>query len=796
MRRYLLVLTTLLPLALAACDGAEEREAKYLGRGKNLYTAGDYVKARLEFRNALQINPKGVEGRYYLGLIDEAQGDLRNAFVNFTKAEQQDPNMTDAQMKLGNYYFASNDMEQAQRRADAILQREPDNANALALRAAIRLRLGQAGLAVTDASRALDLSPGNVGAISVLTGVKLAEGDVAAAFMLLDGGLASDGDNIALLELKARLQAEQKDRSAVIDTYRRIIATKPGSVSYRAELARLLIDGQQFDLAEQVLREGVTAAPGDGQMHNLLVAFLARHHGLEVAAAEMRARIEKTPDEAALYFTLSDLYEQAGRLDKSEETLQGLSTRAGTTPPGLTAKAALARLASLRGNADVADKLVAEVTAEDPQNGEALLVRAGIRLNRGEARDAVIDLRTLLRNKPNQRDALAMLSEAHYRLGERDLAIDTMKRLAQLTPDNDGLRLRIASMLQEAGSPDAARDQVADLQTRRGNDAAVVGGLTRLAIQRKDWPEAEKLIARLEGSPGAIYELHRSRGDLYAAQDKPAEAMAQFEAILRPNPEQPYDTRAAMAYAETARRAGKAGEAAAKLDELAGEKGDGLLSLLSGRLLIADKKIPEAQIAYGKAIKNKPGLTEAYVELAEGLAKNGQFEQAHTLLDGGLDTNARRESLLLARAQVELLMRKPDAAMASYEAVLAKAPGNDSAANNLAALIADTYPTDTARLNRALQLAERFRSSSNPGHIDTLAWVQYRLGQTEQAAELLNRIDGANQKDPSIRLHWVAVNARRGDAERIRPVLSALTKEEFPGQAEAIRLFATLENGG
>ncbi|MFD2265575.1 tetratricopeptide repeat protein [Lacibacterium aquatile] len=796
MRRYLLVLTALTPLVLAACDGAEERESKYLGRGKDLFTTGDYVKARLEFRNALQINPKGVEGRYYLGLIDEAQGDLRNAFVNFTKVEQQDPTMTPAQMKLGNYYFASNDMEQAQRRADAILGREPDNANALALRAAIRLRLGQAGLAVTDASRALDLSPGNVGAISVLTGVKLQEGDVAAAFMLLDGGLAADGDNIALLELKARLQADQKDRKAVIETYRKILESKPGSVSYRAELARLLIGGEQFDLAEQVLREGVTAAPNDGQMHNLLVAFLARHHGLEVAAAEMRARIEKAPDEAGLYFTLADLYEQAGRLDKAEETIQGLSNRAGTKPAGLTAKAALARLASLRGNADVADKLVAEVTAEDPQNSEALLVRAGIRLNRGEARDAVIDLRTLLRNKPTQRDALGLLAEAHYRLGERDLAIDTLKRQAQLTPDNDALRLRIASMLQEAGSPDAARDLVADIEARRGTDAPVLGGLTRLAIQRKDWPEAEKLIARLEKAPGGVYELHRSRGDLYAAQDKPAEAMAQFAAILRPNPDQPYDPRAAMAYAETAKRAGKASEAAATLDQLAGEKGEGLLSLLSGRLLLVDKRIPEAQVAYGKAIKNKPGLTEAYVELAEGLARNKQFEQAHTLLNGGLDTAARRESLLLARAQVELMMGKADSAMATYEAVLARAPGNDSAANNLAALLADTYPTDTQRLNRALQLAERFRSSGNPGHIDTLAWVQYRLGQTEQAAELLNRIDGANQDDPTIRLHWAVVNARRGDAERIRPVLSALTKEDFPGRAEAARLFATLENGG
>ena len=46
---------------LAACGGSEERKAKYMDEGKQLFTAGDYQKAQLSFKNVLQIDPKDVE---------------------------------------------------------------------------------------------------------------------------------------------------------------------------------------------------------------------------------------------------------------------------------------------------------------------------------------------------------------------------------------------------------------------------------------------------------------------------------------------------------------------------------------------------------------------------------------------------------------------------------------------------------------------------------------------------------------------------------------------------------------
>ena len=58
-----------LTLLLGGCDDPEDREAKYLKRGETYYEEGNLVKARLEFKNALQINPKNPIATYHFGSI-------------------------------------------------------------------------------------------------------------------------------------------------------------------------------------------------------------------------------------------------------------------------------------------------------------------------------------------------------------------------------------------------------------------------------------------------------------------------------------------------------------------------------------------------------------------------------------------------------------------------------------------------------------------------------------------------------------------------------------------------------
>jgi Flp pilus assembly protein TadD len=52
---------------------------KFYEKGKAFYDKADYVRAGLEFKNAIQIDPKFAEARYMLGMANLQQGNVRGA---------------------------------------------------------------------------------------------------------------------------------------------------------------------------------------------------------------------------------------------------------------------------------------------------------------------------------------------------------------------------------------------------------------------------------------------------------------------------------------------------------------------------------------------------------------------------------------------------------------------------------------------------------------------------------------------------------------------------------------------
>ena len=69
----------------------EERAALYMESGKEYFEKGQYVKASLDVRNALQLNDRIVEGWYLLSKISQKQNNFRAAYQLLQKTIQLDP---------------------------------------------------------------------------------------------------------------------------------------------------------------------------------------------------------------------------------------------------------------------------------------------------------------------------------------------------------------------------------------------------------------------------------------------------------------------------------------------------------------------------------------------------------------------------------------------------------------------------------------------------------------------------------------------------------------------------------
>jgi hypothetical protein len=66
-RVFFVLVVALVTTVLTACGSQEEKAAKFFKKGQALYEKGDYVKARLEFMNAIQIDRKFGEATLATG---------------------------------------------------------------------------------------------------------------------------------------------------------------------------------------------------------------------------------------------------------------------------------------------------------------------------------------------------------------------------------------------------------------------------------------------------------------------------------------------------------------------------------------------------------------------------------------------------------------------------------------------------------------------------------------------------------------------------------------------------------
>ena len=138
-RSFILIGIILLATVLVACGGPEEKKAKFFKKGQALYEKGDYVKARLEFKNAMQIDPKFVEAYYMLGMVELKQRNLKPAFGSFSKAVKLSPDHLDAHLQIGKLFLFGKAPEKAMEKAELVLGKDPKNIEALILKGSVLL---------------------------------------------------------------------------------------------------------------------------------------------------------------------------------------------------------------------------------------------------------------------------------------------------------------------------------------------------------------------------------------------------------------------------------------------------------------------------------------------------------------------------------------------------------------------------------------------------------------------------------------------------------------------------------
>lgn len=771
-------------LALGACEKPKEQEAKYTEHGKSLYQQGDLVKAALEFKNALQINPVASEPQYYLGLIAEKQHNLGAAMDAFRKAADADGKNFDANLKAGQLVLMSGDADTAVSYADKVLVVAPNKPEGHALKAAALLLKNKTTEAEKEAKAALAIDPKNIDAAIVLAGKQVRESKPDQALALVEDALTRNPNSTDLLLLKLKLVYDAKQAAEVEATLRKLHEIDPKNPSYVIDLANQLSLANRLSDAEAVFRQAVTDNPTSDDLLSAYAGFLASKKGVDEAITEI-SKLAGESKASKYVFLLEQLYIRANKLDDAKTLLTKLQQTA-TAPLGdkLQAQVELARLTILQGDEKSGLAQLDDVITQDPGNESAVLLRGAVALKNRQFDNAIADARTVLNTDVNSTAALGLLSQAYTSTGEIDLATDTLRRLERLAPTDVGVRLRLASLL--AGkAPNAALEQL---------DAAIAlrPDATELAVQKADYlvrigqPDKAEIIATaLAKDPKFGGAAHRILGEAALARADYSGAIDELNQAEGAG--EPFSSVAPILVTAYI-KAGKTNDAISLLSDRIAKQADDTASLrLLASLYNQKGDNANAERLLHQAIEAKPDESDSYLELAQLFTGEQRSKEAVGILDTASQKFPTDGRVLTFAAIAHDTAGDLDAARKLYEDILGKWPDNKIAANNLAALIADAFSSDAKQLDRARQLVEQFRNSSDPLLVDTLGWVLVRQGNYEDATILLAKATSLAPTNQQVAFHYAMALKGKGLPAKAKEALAkALTgTPDYRGLDEA-----------
>lgn len=789
----LLIATAVGLVAFITRDTPREKEQKYIRRGIEAFDKGEYNKARLNYKNAARLAPTDPEVAYRWALVDEAEGDIRNAFGNFLAAEQQSPHYAPALKKIAHYLVAGEQTGEAQKRVDTLLADNPSDAEAHALQAGLMLRAKDYAGTEKEARAALAIDPANITAFSVLTGLYMAQNDRKKAGEILEEGIRQNPKDVALLLLKAGIYENPFDAAKIKEAYDVIFALKPADPSYRLYLSQIYINAQLPDQAEGALRAGITAIPADWSLKRALFDFLAKFRSMEAAEKEMRRAMEQYPDNNDLYLWLSDLYVQHNEIDKAVALLEQIISRNGDDKQGLNARTSLARINFVKGNKDVAEKIVNAVLEKTPSNSDALLIRANMESDRGQYESAVIDLRAVIRDRPKSPEAYQLLAEVLLLQGYTDLAIETMNRLVDIDPGNAANRTRLAQMYSLNKDYKRAMEQLDIVAAASPQYPVAWETRARIAISNKDKAMAQEAIDKLDALVGQQATATFLKGQLAAGSDKGAESIEDYKKVIDADPSSPIAEHALYAMVGGIHSKDELEKTTAYIASL--KTDSPYVATLLGECYAQLGKNDLAVAAFDKAIANHPVNQEPYLNRAKLLIADNKPDEALDMLkkaSAALPLDVRAP---LMRAGIYGQRKQYKEAVGVYEELLKANPSLVLAANNMASIIADQFYTDPDMLDKARDAIEKFAGSPEPSVQDTLGWVYYRQNKPDKAVAALARAAAADEKAPAeIHYHYGAALLKAGNRLQAKTELvrAVAGDARYPALDEAKKLLAGL----
>jgi tetratricopeptide (TPR) repeat protein len=780
-------------LLLTACGGAQSRFESHMKRGQEYFAQGDYTKASIEFRNAVQIEPKSPVARLAAGRVAEKLQHPREAYSLYQSVVDSTPDSVEASQDLARLMVLSRQADPALKVLEPALVKHPNDATLLALRGAAREQLKNTAGAVEDTDRALQLDPSNEDAIQVRAGIYKQAGDFAAAKKLVEGAVAKAPKSLLLHEMLVDLALSEQDPDQAVQQLAALIKLQPQELRYRLQLALIDARRDKLDDAQHVLEDAVKTLPKNDEAKLALVDFLGNKRSPAAGEKALRDFVAQSPDDYELRLALGGLLQRSGSIQPAIDVYNEVIKRDKDGPNGLIARNRLADIALAQGREADARKWIDEVLAKNPHDADALTRRAEMELAKPDAAAAIGDLRAVLRDQPRSVRLQALLARAYWLNGEPALSEQALHAALDIEPNNLVVSEDLAKLLLDTHRADQAVEVLESAVRSNPKDPPVRDMLTRAYLAKKDYTSAKSAAQDLQTLAPTSASGAYLAGMADAGQNKLDDAKKEFEQALKIQP-QAIDALGALVRLDLARSQVPAAVALVKSVIDQNPKNAPALNLL-GELYLGQKDLANAQDALTRASTAAPKWWIPDRNLALVKLAGSDTDGAIAAYKAGLALAPSEPELVSELALIYEGHGRTDDAIAVYDAAYRLNPKATGLANNLAMLLV-TYRTDRPSLDRARDLSAGFASSDDGRLLDTNGWVHFKRGEYAEALPVLGRAIDKVPDSKQIRFHLAMAELHAGQTDRARTDLeTALAgSAKFMGSEEARATLASLKD--
>jgi tetratricopeptide (TPR) repeat protein len=744
-------------LCAAACFGlvaCGKSATQYIERGNQLFAAGHYGDATLNYRNALKKSPDSGEAYYRLGLSLLKQEQVGEAYQAFSHAVPLSPKNMRAKVQLGalSLAFYTRDpkhpaalYKQADAMADALLALGGDRVEGLRLKSALALIDNQAGKAVEALREATRIAPANAEVAGALSQALLRDNQPDEAEKTALQAVRQHPTYNPAYEVLYSIAISQQNWAKAESILKLWGANNPKESNPVLRLAAFYYGRKQPDDGEKTLNSLVDRRAQFPQADLLVGDFHALIRNPEKAMEDYRRGESRDSGRQQVYQErVASLLATLGRRQEAIKAADGILAK---DPKNQFARALKLQVLEQMGgteNVNAAVLLATDLSKDAPTSGKIQLLAGQAFLLKGNLDEALTHLQRAAQADPGSENAQLAMARLELLRKHYAAVLEHANTALAIHPNDANARLFRVIGLTGTRSYGAAKTEAEQLARDTKDAPQVEMQLGVIALGQGRYGEAEALFRKLykEGSP----DLQPLAGlvNTYEAEHKPDQALA----LMREETQRSPDSKGKEALlVATAEAAGKDEVALSELQKMATQ----------------NPASPDLQIRIG-ALQEKAG------NLPEALRA---FERARQLAPDRKGINA-------LIASIEERSGNRTEAIASYRKALAKSPDDPTALNNLAFLLADTGG-DTKEALQMVSQALR-KAPDVPQLRDTLAWIHVKRHNTAEALPILQALTNNHPENNTFRYHYAVALIQSGDRAKAREQAETALSQKPPIQ--------------